>query len=462
MIDLPRLEDYDVSPITGFLPEELPLEKLPQEYYKPWEDLVSVLSSLILTKRIRSVVDEKMPLLEVDRLANDAQYRRAYSILTFLAHAYVWGVGEPKDKLPIQISQPLLRVSAHLEIPPVLTYSGCVLWNYKEIFKGEDISLENIDCITTFTGGIDENWFYLVSVYFEYKGANCIVQGLEALKSARNGQIEKVTAHLQQMADAIDELGSVMMQMEDMCDPHIFYFRIRPYLAGWKNMTDAGLPNGVIYGDEKLPRAYSGGSNAQSSLIQALDLLLNVEHHATGENEKVGRPGNSFINEMREYMPGKHRRFLEHLSKVNNIHEYVRSNSDNEELVLSYDACLAMLKSFRDKHIQIVTRYIILQAQKSRNLGSTSTKTVRSGLAKKSSSQQERGTGGTALLPFLKQCRDETGSTAASSWGKRMLVDGMLQLKIKPVAADSVQDDNNIVGLAGSWNNDNDQKKGHW
>lgn len=107
------------------------------------------------------------------------------------------------------------------------------------------------------------------------------------------------------------------------------------------------------------------------------------------------------------------------------IRDFVKSQH-NEELTLAYDACLAMLKSFRDKHIQIVTRFVVLQAKKVNKMGSGST--LRSGLARKKQGE-EKGTGGTSLLPFLKQCRDETGNAAAGSWGKRILTDGMLRLK---------------------------------
>lgn len=61
-------------------------------------------------------------------------------------------------------------------------------------------------------------------------------------------------------------------------------------------------------------------------------------------------------------------------------------------------------------------------------MGSSST--MRSGLAKKKKNgAEEKGTGGTSLLPFLKQCRDETGDPAAGNWGKRILSDGVMRLK---------------------------------
>ncbi|CUM63238.1 uncharacterized protein PRCAT00000809001 [Priceomyces carsonii] len=442
MLEIPKMRDYDVSSKTGFLPSELPLCRLPQEYFKVWEDLVNNLPSLILTRQIRRLVDEKLKVLSTKELQGVRQYRRAYQILSFLAHAYIWGEEPTINRLPEQIAKPLIEVADVLELPPVATYSSLCLWNFKEIMPTEDgeefWDLNNLTTINTFTGSIDESWFYLVSVFFEYKGAYAMKTGLEVIESVLEDDVEKVTNNLQKLAELIDHLGSIMMKMEEMCDPHIFYFRIRPFLAGWKNMADFGLDkDGVIYGTETIPRSYAGGSNGQSSLIQFLDILLDVNHYSTGERPLPHQlrtlaegSKSSFPEEMRSYMPGPHRKFLERLEEISNIREYVLAHKDTcSEMTLSYDACLAMMKLFRDKHIQIVTRYIVLQAKQSTRMGSTST--LRSGLAKhrKNSMEEERGTGGTALLPFLKQCRDETGDPAAGNWGKRILSDGVMRLK---------------------------------
>src|SRR5205823_4702295 len=91
---------------------------------------------------------------------------------------------------------------------------------------------------------------------------------------------------LRSFAERLDELGSILQRMYENCDPHVFYHRVRPFLAGSKNMADAGLPNGVIYEDgtgNEVYRQFSGGSNAQSSLIQFFDIVLGVEHRPTGE-----------------------------------------------------------------------------------------------------------------------------------------------------------------------------------
>lgn len=452
---IPKLQDYDVSPVTGFLPETGIVERLPDPYYQPWETLAQNLPSFVMTRQIRNYVDNKLPLLSTDKLKTEGEWQRACSILGFIAHAYVWAGDQPRDHLPRQVADPWVETSSHFDLPAIASYAGTCLWNFKTIFPDvapAEWSLENLATLTTFTGSYDESWFYLVSTAIERQGAPCLAHGLDAIKACREGDSESVVKNLQALAEYIDELTTSLARMFEMCDPHTFYFRIRPYLAGWKNMADAGLPHGVRYGDSPEYRQISGGSNAQSSLIQALDILLNVEHYPTGHRKstngilptqappassnapKTAEPKSNFIHEMRKYMPIKHREFLEALTQVAHIRDYVLSHAEETPaLVISYDACLAMLRNFRDKHIQIVSRYIIIQARKAKKaatpvtekpVAAPETDTVRQGLAtSKSSKSTPRGTGGTALIPFLKQARDETGDPAASTWGRRLLSD---------------------------------------
>lgn len=484
-IPLPTLEEYGLSD-NGFLPKELPVTKLSDEYYKGWEAIVQNIPSLLLSKKMREVVD-RLPVLDVkDSLIGDVgQLRRAYSVLCFIANAYVWGNDEACDTLPDCIAKPLLTVSDVLGLPPLATYASVVLWNYKPIVEDADdvMDLSNLTSINTFTGGMDETWFYLVSVMTEKIGAPCVTSGLKAIRAAREDDLDGAISELKCIAEAIDNLGSVLMKMEAMCDPHIFFYRIRPYLAGWKNMAEVGLPKGVKYGSEGEYLSFAGGSNAQSSLIQALDIVLGVEHFPMGKKGSGPRTisansdQNSFINEMRKYMPREHREFLGHLAKVSNIKDYVETKKD-KELTLAYDACIAMLKSFRDKHIQIVTRYIILQAHKKNP--SPQSKVLRSGLSKSQGQKEQRGTGGTALIPFLKQCRDETGSSAASDWGKKVLSTAVLDVhesstvtgtrkRSQGPTAESGDDTKRMkLGLAGNWNIDQESDEegsypaGHW
>jgi indoleamine 2,3-dioxygenase len=93
---VPDPRDYGVSPAHGFLPAEWPLQRLPDPYYDKWEAIVANLQGLLLSRRLRGVVDA-LPVLSTARLHDEAEWRRAYSILGFIAHAYIWGGDKPSD-----------------------------------------------------------------------------------------------------------------------------------------------------------------------------------------------------------------------------------------------------------------------------------------------------------------------------------------------------------------------------
>ena len=555
---IPRPADYDVSLHHGFLPSQIPLEILPNPYYKKWEAIVKNLQGLILSRRLREVVDA-LPILSTDYLQTEPEWRRAYSVLGFIVHAYIWGGDSPVDvsiksirsfvslltvaqqRVPPTISVPFLATCNHLELPPVATYAGVCLWNWKPLFDDEPVdNLENLTTLQTFTGSIDESWFYLVSVAIEARGAPIIPLMLSAITAARRNDAHTVTACLRSFAERLDELGSLLQRMYDSCDPHVFYHRIRPFLAGSKNMAEAGLPNGVIFdngtGEPQEYVQYSGGSNAQSSIIQFFDLVLGIEHLPTGtqrpshepkDPSSVPMPSNpptpshNFILDMRRYMPGPHARFLAHVASVANIRTFVEGRPHDRALTTAFDACLAMLRAFRDKHIQMVSRYIILKSRESRSLSRgtsssasrhhqhhTHTKLSPDTLDRRQHPSLEpasdheldasvppphpartspprkpnlRGTGGTALIPFLKQARDETGEPAIDAWARRLLNNGPGGLLPPKKAADmhsswaqqgpvatlgSVTEHRGeveIVGLAGTWSVD-DSEGGicHW
>lgn len=366
----------------------------------------------------------------------------------------------------------MFEVCERLEVPPVATYAGVCLWNYKPILADEPANeLDNLACLQTFTGSLDEQWFYLISVAMEARGAPSIPLMLRAITAARAQNSRIVTECLQQLAETIDETTALLQRMYDNCDPYVFYNRIRPYLAGSKNMSDAGLPNGLLYDDGRNPeyRQYGGGSNAQSSLIQFFDIVLGVEHRPTGtarsdkENTSTGdgfKPRNSFIHEMRTYMPGPHRRFLEQVDSVANIRTFVEARRGDSALCIAYDACLAMLRVLRDKHITMVSRYIILQSRSARqpSQSPSSGRPLATNLATAAPTDKKklRGTGGTALIPFLKQARDETGEPAIDAWARRLLSNGPANKTFASLSKVGEQPDGHleVVGLCGTWTAD--------
>lgn len=305
------LTSFDISPNHGFLPDALPLQKLNDPYFELWEAIISHLPALLKNKSLRNQVN-KLPILSTSRLTSEREWHRAYLILSFLAHAYIWEVGGPSQVrqtlesfksllietqiLPPSISVPFLNVSSRLELPPTATYAALNLWNFATLSPWSELTLDNLRVLHTFTGTKDEEWFYLVSVAIEARGAKIIPVMLKAIDAARQNNSSVVLSALSKFTNCVRDIGSVLKRMYERCSPDVFYNQIRPFLAGSKNMMVAGLPQGVFYDEgngQGRWHKYSGGSNAQSSLIQFFDVVLGVEHGSTkGSNDgflKVSR-----------------------------------------------------------------------------------------------------------------------------------------------------------------------------
>lgn len=113
-------------------------------------------------------------------------------------------------------------------------------------------------------------------------------------------------------------------------------------------------------------------------------------------------------------MPAPHRRFLETLSNLSNIRHCVMSGLVESPLKEAYNAAVLTLSSFRDTHIQIVSRYIIMEARNGTPVEQSADRVNLATASSQVKGLQEQnpsglyGTGGTSLIPFLKQTRDTT------------------------------------------------------
>lgn len=105
---IPILSDYGLSPDYGFLPAELPLERLPDPYYNKWEAIVANLQGLVLSKRLRGVID-RLPILSTAGLELDSEWRRAYSLLSFMAHGYIWSGDKPAEVCSLFVTVTIRR-----------------------------------------------------------------------------------------------------------------------------------------------------------------------------------------------------------------------------------------------------------------------------------------------------------------------------------------------------------------
>ncbi|KAJ2766450.1 tryptophan 2,3- dioxygenase [Coemansia nantahalensis] len=351
-----------------------------------------------------------MPVLSTERLETQAEYRRAFTILSFMAHAFVWGrngaESEPASEfLPASIAVPWVATAEFLELNPVVCCAAVCHWNWQILDEdAEDpMDIDNLGTLHTFSGSMDESWFYLVTTAIEAKCARGLNAIIGATAAVEQDAIEVVTSSLELMADSLVDANAILERMYDRCDPYVFYWKIREFLAGWENMAEAGLPHGVLYeGVDDTDtfsldnwqslirrfRKYAGGSAAQTPLLQAFDIALGIKHFPTGQRSDPsttaaararfagdGIPAppaaNSYLVRMRGYMPGGHRRFLEDLAATCWIREYVllacsdtllhMYHPDDPRVLLreAYNRCVGLMESFRSKHLMMVTRYII-------------------------------------------------------------------------------------------------------
>jgi indoleamine 2,3-dioxygenase len=376
--------EFDVNAERGFLPKPDPLDHLPAAF-EPLEKIALLLPKLLVAGRVRREV-ERLPACDMKQLADDRQRRRAMVLLSFMAHAYVWGESEPARRLPAAIAIPWYEVSQLLGRPPVLSYASYALDNWRRLDPSGPIALDNIVLLQDFLGGLDEEWFILVHLDIEAKAA----AALQAIISAQRALLEDhpadLTRHLSTIAASLEIMYQTLLRMPERCDPYIYYNRVRPYIHGWKDTP--ALPDGIIYEGVHAyagrPQHFRGETGAQSSIVPSLDAALGIVHQ-----EDVLRV---YLREMRDYMPPKHRAFIEAIERGPSIRQAVLERRQDKALRDAYNDCIHKLELFRSKHLDYAISYVQRQARDM------------------PTNPADVGTGGTPFIPYLKKHRDETSA----------------------------------------------------
>lgn len=108
-------------------------------------------------------------------------------------------------------------------------------------------------------------------------------------------------------------------------------------------------------------------------------------------------------------MPPSHKHFIESISSRPSLRNFVLRQAD-EHLTHTFDQCLSRLVEFRNYHINIVTRYVTIPASRAKLLrvpGQESSEEFGM-IGKAPIALEERGTGGSGIMSFLKRVRDQT------------------------------------------------------
>src|SRR5215208_5341946 len=89
---------FGISRDRGFLPAQDPLDRLPAAYAR-WDDLGRDLPKLPVSTHLRRALD-RLPVLDPSALTKPPELERAMLLLSYMAHAYVWGAAPPARRLP--------------------------------------------------------------------------------------------------------------------------------------------------------------------------------------------------------------------------------------------------------------------------------------------------------------------------------------------------------------------------
>jgi len=290
----PSFSAYSIFSTYGFLPPSPPLTSLPPPF-QPWDAIAASLPSLLTSNnptQLRQRV-HVLPLLSASSLTSPAELHRAFVVLGFTIHAYVWAdFSNPEPVIPPCLAAPYLDICGRLGMQPTLSYAGLCLWNWERkngaMVEGS-WELGDLKCLVSFTGTEDEAAFYLVPVIVEAEGAKLVALLTEALNVAgEKGEdgVEEVVAALERGGEVLRKLGGFLGLLHRCCDPQVFYNQVRPFLRGGKGMEDKGLPRGCVFQmseSAEICVKCVGGSAAQSSLFHFVDQALGVVHKPLGD-----------------------------------------------------------------------------------------------------------------------------------------------------------------------------------
>ena len=372
-----------------FLPYKDPLKeyKTSSKSLDRLADIADQLPKLLLTSKIQKNINSlKIDDLSVDLLLKNKNIRElklAMVQLSFISHAYIWGAKTPSKVLPEALAKPWTQVANILGRPPILSYASYCLDNWYRLNKKENISLENVGLLTNFLGGVDEDWFVTIHVCIEDAAREAIAAADSISKLNDKNSVKDFSDQLKLIISSLRKVNSIFSRMPEKCDPYVYYHRVRPFIFGTKDNPD--LKKGLIYKNQynNKPQFFRGETGAQSSIMPFLDGALGIYH--TEDHLR------HYLNEMRDYMPPKHRRSIEIVEKRSNAKSCIL---ESKKLTYEYNKCLEEIRVFRAQHLEFAATYIHKQSQITNPFGRGGSTIT--------------GTGGTPFMKYLKKHRDET------------------------------------------------------
>lgn len=347
----------------GFLPMDDPLTGFPAD--SPChllDDIGRELPALLgehgFRKRMRKLAIPSWPA----EARHDLPGLRLYYLrLGFLAAGYINQLDEPPvHTLPASLAVPLCRACTLLGRPPILSYDGYVLYNWRRRNRGGPVALGNIDTLQDFVSLYDEHWFILVHVEIEAIAAH-ILDAVARIHQAQSGHdAAAVDTALRRIAAAVTDQAAVLRRIPEHMDHRIYHRTFRKYIRFFEDVHYEGVL--------REPLSYRGETGAQSSILPLLTGLMKIHHRTSTLTRHLAA--------LRDYMPAEHRTLIGSVERLPDLRELASPACFNRVL----DA----MAEFREIHFGWAEQYIHRHTD------------------------DPRGTGGTPYMPWLRQLIDET------------------------------------------------------
>lgn len=106
-------------------------------------------------------------------------------------------------------------------------------------------------------------------------------------------------------------------------------------------------------------------------------------------------------------MPPAHKELIEDISKQPSLKSFVQQQA-NEQLKEVFHECVTKILDFRNYHINIVSRFITVPATRARQIRAQNRQSGEEEISRAPIALEERGTGGSSIMIFLKNVRNET------------------------------------------------------
>jgi len=289
------------------------------------------------------------------------ELRLYYLRLGFVASGYINQVGQPVETvLPANLAVPLCRVCRLLRRPPILSYDGYALYNWKRFRPAGPIALGNIDTIQNFVHLYDEHWFILVHVEIEALAAGLLTAIARAQAAAAVRDEAEVNRQLREIAKTVWLQVAVLKRIPEHMAPALYYRTFRPYIRFFENVVYEGVT--------KAPLNFRGETGAQSSIMPTLVAFMKIEHRPTALTDHLA--------DMQNFMPSEHRALIDEVRAGPSVREHAVRDL--------YNDVLEAMATFREVHYGWASEYIDRRVR------------------------DPRGTGGTPFMKWLKQLIDET------------------------------------------------------